>query len=211
MACESEDATLVETGTQDTDGLDPAREGPWRSTGLEIVDGQTGIAWMALDMNQATFDSLELPSGWSSNPRDFEPSYGEFLRSPDSTEEGIFDDADMFGHSWRHVATLSNRGQPVDPEGLLTSTIVDKYHRLTYEPGRLITTLTAPDGEIYVRVTRDPARTEDEATIPAGWTLSTMTPEMTRVIGLVPPTTLYRTDNEDSYQGPIAPSALENP
>lgn len=193
---------VADSGATDT-GEPAASEGAWRSTGFEIVDGQGGIAWMAVEMTEAEFAALELPTGWISNPRDLDASFGEFLRSPDQTEEGVFDELDLLGHQWRHVATLSDRGQPVGDDGLLTRTTVDKHHRLTYEAGRTMTTLTSPEGETYLRITRDPARTQDVPTLPEGWRLDAVTPTERTVVVLPNPTTLLRTDNEDAFQGPV--------
>lgn len=179
-------------------------DGAWRSTGFEVIDGSQGIAWMAVDITAAEFEALALPPGWiSSNPRDLEASFGEFLMSPGETEPCRFEELDLLGHRWRHVATLSERGQPVDDAGLLVSTRVDKHHRLPFEAGLEMTTLTSPEGEAYLRITRDPSRTQEVPTVPAGWALATFAPEETTVVVLTPPTLLLRTDNQDSFQGPV--------
>jgi hypothetical protein len=190
-------------GTTERDDAVGETGAGWRSTGFEIIDGPEGIAWMAVDITAAEFEALALPPGWISNPRDLEASFGEFLMSPAETEPGRFEELDLLGHRWRHVATLSDRGQPADDAGLLVSTRVDKHHRLTFEAGLEMTTLTSPDGETFLRVTRDPARTQDVPSVPAGWTLDAFTPEETTVVLLTPPTLLLRTDNEDSFQGPV--------
>ncbi len=194
MACE---------GTTEPDDAVGEPDGAWRSTGFEIIDGPQGIAWMAVDITDVEFEALALPAGWISNPRDLEASLGEFLMSPGETEPGRFDEIDLLGHRWRHVATLSERGQPADDGGLLVSTRVDKHHRLTFEAGLQMTTLTSPEGEAYLRITRDPARTQEVPTVPDGWALATFAPEETTVVVLTPPTILLRTDNQDSFQGPV--------
>ena len=194
MACE---------GTTGPEAAAGEPDGAWRSNGFEIVDGPQGIAWMAVDITEAEFEALELPAGWVSNPRDLEASFGEFLKSPGETEPGTFEELDLLGHRWRHVATLSERGQPVDAGGLLVSTRVDKHHRLTFEVGRTMTTVASPDGETYLRITRDPARTQDVPTVPAGWTLDAFEPDETFVVVLTPPTVVLRTDNQDAFQGPV--------
>ena len=63
--------------------------------------------------------------------------------------------------------------------------------------------LVSPDGDTYVRIGRDAGRASDEPTLPTGWEIveidvpdgySTQLPDETLVI---------RTDNEDSFQGPV--------
>ena len=205
-ACASEGDT---DPSDDTDS-DAVSDSAWRSTGFEIVDSAQGIAWMALDIDEAAYLALELPPGWTLNERDLDASFGDFLRSPGAAADGTFEDVDLYGHGWRHVATLSDRGRPFDDAGLLISTRVDKHHRLTHEPGRNLTSIRSPEGDHYLRVTRDPDRTGDPPTLPAGWTLHTREPAEPTVVVLGPSITLLRADNGDSFQGPV-PAELVDP
>lgn len=198
VACQSESAP------SDADSGDIAGpNGAWRSTGFEVIDGATGKGWMAVDITAAEYEALQLPVGWSANPRDLEASFGEFLMSPSATEVGTFEETEIGGFLWRHVVTITERGLPADDEGLLLRNIVAKHHRLTHEHGREMTVLTDPEGITYLRVTRDPTLRQNAPTLPAGWTLDRLTPAEEATVLLTPPTTLFRTDNQDSFQGPV--------
>ncbi|MEO0323586.1 MAG: alpha/beta fold hydrolase [Myxococcota bacterium] len=183
------------------------REGPWVASQLEIIDNATGMGWMALDMTRETYDALELSPGWTRNVVDIEADVGEFLRSPDDPE-GVFTDASLFDHEWRHVVSVRTRGMAVDPEGLLSRVVVEKAHRLTYDPGRTVTVLTSPEGASYVLQTRDPERSSEVATIPEGWTLEEAPTGDGLTVLLPAEVTLLRGDNGDAFQGPLPRSTF---
>jgi hypothetical protein len=63
--------------------------------------------------------------------------------------------------------------------------------------------LISPDDEVYFRVGRDADRTTDEFSIPGGWRLESYTPSEPLIIELFGETLVIRTDNNDSFQGPI--------
>ncbi|MEZ5244543.1 MAG: hypothetical protein R2707_05540 [Acidimicrobiales bacterium] len=63
--------------------------------------------------------------------------------------------------------------------------------------------LVSPEGETYVRIGRDAGRTTDEATLPTGWEVVEIDMPDGFTTMLPVPTLVIRTDNEDSYQGPV--------
>ena len=198
---ERDDAEASDTGPTDAD------EVAWVSSGLEIIEGDNGRGWMALDMTPEAFETIVLADGWRRNPRDLEFDVGEFFRSPDASTDGTFTDAHHFGYMWRHVVNFDDTLTPLDDAGLLNVTTVDKFHRVTFETGRTLTALRAPGGETYLRISRDPARTTDTVSLPEDWQLIEHTTAETIRVSLSPGLTLIRSQNQDVFQGPL-PSDL---
>jgi hypothetical protein len=171
---------------------------------IEIVSGSEMRAWVSTEIDRKGFDDLRLPMGWIKNqPRESEPDFGRFFHSPDAPTDGEYQDGDAFGYSWRHVATIVDPRHEVDQSGLLSASIVHKHHELLYVAGRTATVLTSPDGDVYIRVTRDANRTQETPTIPDGWTLSEVPLDEDLRLVLPEYTTVIRSDNEDSFQGPV--------
>ena len=92
---------------------------------------------------------------------------------------------------------------PVDDEGLLFGTMIDKQHEVTYNAGSTVPVLVSPDGELYPLVSRDAGRTTDESPIPAGWRVVQHTFTEDYTTRLPEPTLNIRVQNQDSYQGPV--------
>ena len=189
---------------------DPDEEA--QQVGYEIIEVQgpdSRRAWLSRDITQEEFDAIELPDGWSKNqPREGGPavdgpSASRFLRSPDATEEGEFLDEELFGINWRHVATIVQAGRPMDEEGILTGSSVRKFHELTFDAGSTLILLISPEGLVYFRIGRDANRDTDEPTIPADWRLMEYTAPTDLVFNLSPRNTVIRSDNQDSFQGPV--------
>ena len=109
-----------------------------------------------------------------------------------------------FGFRWFHSATVVEVGVPVDDEGLLAGSLVEKVHQISYEPGSTVIALVSPDGETYVRIGRDAGRATDEATLPTGWEITEIDVPDGYTTMLPIPTLVIRTDNQDSYQGPVS-------
>ncbi|MCY4426806.1 MAG: hypothetical protein OXC05_07215 [Halieaceae bacterium] len=179
--------------------------------GFEIIEIQSPNslrAWISSDITREEFEALEVPDGWIKNqPREggnpAASGSGRFLRSPDATDEGEFLDQEFFGFTWRHSATVVQTGRPMDPEGILTGSSVRKFHELTYNAGSTLTLLISPEGLVYFRINRDANRDTDEAAIPDGWRLMDYTTPTELVINLSPRNTVIRSDNQDSFQGPV--------
>jgi hypothetical protein len=171
---------------------------------LEIQSPNSIRAWISSDITQEQFDALELPAGWMKNqPREGDPDSSRFYRSPEAAVEGEFLEEELFGFSWWHSATVIQPNIPLDEHGLLTGSTVAKYHEVTFNAGTTITVLFSPEGDPYVRIGRDANRTSDEPSIPNLWRLVEYTTPDQLVIKLLEETLVIRTDNEDSFQGPV--------
>jgi len=199
---DSEDDTDVDS--------DPDEEDP--QLGYEIIEilaADDMRVWVNHQMTPEEFDAIELPQGWVKNqPREGDPDGSTFLQSPDASGEGEFTYDEHFGHEWLYNAKIIEANTPVDDQGLLSLNRIVKFHVIWFNPGRTLTVLVSPEGESYVRVSRDANSTNDNPTIPDGWQLvEYVTPEKL-VIQLPNPTDNIRADNEDSFQGPV--TELEN-
>lgn len=172
---------------------------------MQVLSPTEIKAWAGLEpMTPEEFEAIELPAGWfKKQPREIEMDGGVFERSPDAAAPGEFDDQEHFGRMWRHVATVT--GQTLmDEEGLLKAGKVRKFHTVTFNQGKTLTVLISPEGDHYVRITRDLNRTSDVPTIPGAWqTLEHVAPEALS-FKLPDLTLVIRADNEDAFQGPVA-------
>jgi hypothetical protein len=177
---------------------------------LNIVAPSEIIVWVSIGLTQEEFDAIELPAGWFKNqPRESEPDGASFARSPGAEADGEFIEEEHFGHVWLHNATVIEANTPLDDAGLLRLNRIAKFHSVTYDAGRTLFVLVSPDGEQYVRLTRDAGRTGDEPTIPGDWKLVEHVIQEELTIELPNPTLNIRADNEDSFQGPIPPLAID--
>jgi pimeloyl-ACP methyl ester carboxylesterase len=176
---------------------------------LEIRSADEFIVWLNVDgMSRDEFENLDLPQGWIKNqPRETDPSGGVFLRSPDASEDGEFTEATHFGHRWRHNATVIETGIPLDDEGLLSGNRIAKFHRVSFDAGQTIHLLVSPEGDAYIRISRDAGRTQEVPTIPSTWLTASEVLEQDLDILLPNPTLNIRADNEDSFQGPLPQSS----
>lgn len=189
---------------------DAAPQEPESRIGAEILEIQspTSIrAWISPEITREEFAALEVDQGWRKNqPRESVecgPDDGRFTKSPDSTEDGDILIQKFYGFDWFHSATVFETDLPVDDDGLLLGYRVRKFHELTYNPGSCMVLLISPDDEIYFRVGRDADRSTDEFSIPDGWRLESYTPSESLIIELFGETLVIRTDNNDSFQGPL--------
>jgi hypothetical protein len=91
----------------------------------------------------------------------------------------------------------------MDNQGLLSANTISKYHEIIYNPWRLVNILVSPEGDRYIRVSRDEGRMSDIPTIPSDWELTKEVLTKELKIQLPNPTINIRADNEDSFQGPI--------
>ena len=171
---------------------------------LQVVSPTEIITWLSTDLTQEEFDATDLPMGWFKNqPREGDADGGLFASSPGAAD-GVFVYEEHFGHSWRHVATIVEANAPLDDEELLRANRISKRHTLSFDAGRTLKVLVAPDGAQYVRVSRDAGRTVDVPTLPDGWSLVDYTTHEMLTIQLPDPTVNIRADNEDSFQGPVS-------
>ncbi len=173
---------------------------------LQIIAPDEIVVWITADLSQAEFDAIDLLPGWIKNqPREGEPDSSSFARSPDAAMDGEFTTEEHYGHDWLHNATVIEANTLLDKQGLLRLNRVAKFHEVRFNAGRTLVVLISPEGEQYVRISRDAGRTTDDPTIPQPWQLveHVITEEL--IIQLPNPTLNIRVDNEDSFQGPIPP------
>ena len=102
-----------------------------------------------------------------------------------------------------YVSKIIQRNIPLDEEGLLTGFLVRKFHALTFNAGNCLVLLISPEGDVYFRLGRDANRVSDEPSIPNLWRLEEYTTPEKLVIELFEESQVIRTDNEDSFQGPV--------
>ena len=198
-------------GVRNGEGFkDASSQEPESRIGAEILEIQspTSIrAWISPEITREEFAALEVDQGWRKNqPRESVecgPDDGRFTKSPDSTEDGDILIQEFYGFDWFHSATVFETDLPVDNDGFLLGYRVRKFHELTYNPGSCMVLLISPDDEVYFRVGRDADRTNDEFSIPDGWRLESYTPSEPLIIELFGETLVIRTDNNDSFQGPV--------
>jgi hypothetical protein len=169
---------------------------------LERMDDGTLRAWVSADpMTLEQFEAIDLPVNWIKNqPRESSVDGGNFAASP-GADEIVYEE--YFGFRWFHSATVVEVGVPVDDEGLLSGALVEKVHEISYEPGSTVIALVSPDGETYVRIGRDAGRATDDPTLPTGWEIVEIDVPDGYTTMLPVPTLVIRTDNEDSFQGPV--------
>lgn len=174
----------------------------------EVFDPE-GTVWLTLDLTPEQYDAIELPEGWSRNQSrggvasdDSPGPQGRFLRSP-GREEGVYTHREMFGALWQHLTNIIGFQGFLDDQRLLIASTVEKDHELIWPAGSTITVLTSPVGEHYALISRDARRTSEIPTIPADWMLRTFRLEEDLPVRLPFNTTVVRTDNQDSFQGPL--------
>jgi len=162
------------------------------------------IVWATVDITQEEFDTLDLPFGWFRNqPREIEMDGGKFLNSP-GREKGSFLRAEHFGHEWLHVATVKMAGRKrLDPKRRLVGSTVLKAHVVKFDEGKTLTLLVSPEGKVFPRISRDVNRTSEEPTLPEKWRLIEHKLAGPIEFRLTGETTIIRTDNQDSFQGPV--------
>ena len=188
------------------------KPGPKTRVGFEIlqmVSMKEIVVWVNTDMSAEEFEAIELPAGWFKNqPREPDPDSGQFLRSPKGSADGPLVEREHFGHSWRQNATVVEVGIKMDQQGLLTASRVAKHHVVTYKAGRKVKILVSPEGDQYIRVSRDANRDNDIPTLPATWRIIEKPLGRELTFQLPNPTLVVRADNQDSFQGPIPPEVL---
>ena len=128
---------------------------------------------------------------------------GEFLRSPGCAEPGQYTYLRAFDKEFLNVVKLVSIDQPVDNQGLIRSTELEKYHLLTYSAGSTVYILNNPTGERFIGVSRSVDRSSDTFTLPDGWTLTSHVLSTELPVDLSGNVSVLRTDNEDSFQGPL--------
>ena len=184
------------------------REPADRVSGFELLDQLYKQVWGNASITREQWDAITLPPTWLFWMKNSERELlatGGFLRSPECPADGQYSYKQLFGSEWLNLTNFKSLNQPVDEAGLITLSVMWKYHQLNYAVGAKVHTLTAPDGQVYIETSRDPQRTSDTAPLPPGWTQSqgytVTTPFTVNLFGDA--IANYRLNNGDSYQGPM--------
>ena len=195
------------TGTGNQSGQPSQEEDRIGAEILEIQSPTSIRAWISPEISRDEFAALEVDEGWRKNqPRESVecgPDDGRFIKSPDAVDEDVLIQ-EFYGYSWFHSATVFETNLPVDDEGFFTGFRVKKYHEITYNEGSCMVLLTSPEGEVFFRVGRDADRLTDTFSVPEGWRVESYTTPETLIIELFDETLVIRTDNQDSFQGPVS-------
>ena len=170
---------------------------------LQVKSFNEIIAWASKDITREQFAALKLPLGWLKNqPREVEMDRAKFLNSP-GCERGTYVKAQHFGHEWLHVATVKGRVK-LDPKRLLVGSKVMKDHVVSFYGGRTLTLLISPEGAVFPRITRDANRSREDPTLPEDWRLIEHDLDEPVEFELTNEAMVIRTDNQDSFQGPVS-------
>ena len=197
-------------GCSDSSDSPPPQEEPviaFEVLEIQSLSPTSIITWLSIEPTPEEFEAIELEPGWFKNqPREAEECGADdsrFIKSPDSTEDGDIRTEEIYGFDWFHSATITQRNVPLDDEGLLTGFLVRKFHELTFNAGSCLVLLISPEGDVYFRIGRDATRVSDEPSIPNLWRLEEYTTPTKLVIELFDENVVIRTDNQDSFQGPV--------
>jgi hypothetical protein len=175
------------------------------AVGYELIDLMTKEVWATSDFTEEEFAALSLPLFWQKNdPRIMVGDQAEFLQSPGCSEPGRFTYMQAFDKEFVKVVQLDTIDEPVDSEGLIRRTELEKHHVLTYVAGRTVHILENPDGERFIWVSMSADRASDTFALPEGWTLSTHVLQADLQVELSGNVSVLRMENEDSYQGPLS-------
>ena len=181
---------------------EPASSGD--GAGYELIDLLHKKVWGTADYTAAEYAAFSPPLFWIKNdPRTLIADRGEFLRSPGCSEPGQFTYMRAYDKEFLNVVQLITMGMPVDDQGLIRRTELEKYHLLTYFAGRTLSILQGPTGERFIWVARTVDRPPDPVTLPEGWALTTHVLQTELQVDLSGNVSNLRTENEDSYQGPL--------
>jgi hypothetical protein len=175
---------------------------------VEIVSFSDIRIWINDEpLSKEEFDSIQITSSWRKNqPREGDVDGGMFYRSPDAEEDGEFTQQEHFGYQWLFNAQIVQQNVPLpeNEDGLLNGRYIAKYHQVKFNAGKKLYVLVSPDGEEYVRVSRDANRIIEVPVIPSGWKIEERVISDTLFIDLPNPTLNIRAENnQDSFQGPV--------
>jgi hypothetical protein len=176
---------------------------------IEVVSQNQIHVWLVDEpITVDEFESLELESNWfrQEASEEGDVSASRFLRSPDADEDGVFTTEEHYGFQWIYNAQIIEDGVELtdNEEGLLSGRRIAKYQEVTYNAGRTISVLISPEGEEYIRISRDEDRTTEIQIIPESWTIEERQITEELVVRLPNPTLNIIVNNiGDSFQGPI--------
>ena len=175
--------------------------------GIEIVNPLGKEVWATRDWAPSSFQEFSFPIHWlfwqKNDPRRLIADSGQILRSPGCEQDGKYNRMRAFGRDFMQPVRLMRLRSYADEERLIRRVTLEKYHALTYKAGRQINILNAPDGSRYILVAQTAFHRTAEPTLPSGWQLTNHILEEELQITLSGIIDVLRTDNQDSFQGPI--------
>jgi len=173
--------------------------------GYEIIDLRTKNVWLSSDFSVEEFKDLDLPFLWIKNDsvRIGVPDEARFIQSPGCSQEDNYNEKQMFGKNFLNVTKLENLGKYIDDSKLLQKSSLEKHHEITYFSGRTIRLIVNPDGVQYILVSRDFDRTKEYPLLPDGWEYKVIELTQDLTVNLSGIVEVIRTDNNDSFQGPL--------
>jgi hypothetical protein len=175
-----------------------------KKVGYELIDLLHKEVWATSHFTAEEYNAFSPPLLWIKNdPRIMMADEAEFLQSPGCDESGEFTYIWKFEKLFLKVVQLIKMNKPADNEGLIRKTTLEKYHLLTYNSGRNVSILQNPTGKKFIEVSRSVNRSSETFTIPEGWTLTTHELQTELQVELTGNVIVLRTDNEDSFQGPL--------
>ncbi len=173
----------------------------------EIIDIFYRQVWGTPDFTPDEFAAFAFPYPWllwqKNDPRVPQPDSAQFLKSPGCGANGQYTYLRAFGKEFLQVVQLISVNEALDAQNLVRRTTLEKYHTLTYNSGRTVNVLNSPTGDRYILVARTANPISPVPTLPAGWTLSNHVLAAPLNVDLSGTVSVLRTDNEDSYQGPL--------
>ncbi|MEO0543549.1 MAG: hypothetical protein AAFY99_06985 [Pseudomonadota bacterium] len=180
------------------------------SIGFELIDLMRGEAWVTIDWTveeYAEFSPGLTGLNWIKNePRTGLADRMRVYKSPGCSNEGQFKYKEVFGRKFFHIADVVARRRTVDPQGLIAEVRVVKYHSLFFDPGSTISTLKAPNGDVFVGV-NDMYGNTTPPTLPEGWVIEAQKVDAHKEIRLFGEVRVLRLKNGLSFQA-VAGDAL---
>lgn len=173
--------------------------------GYEVIDLRTKSVWLTTDFTSEEFEALKLPVSWIKNDsvRVGVADDARFIKSPGCSESGNYNVELMFGKEFLQVTELIDLGGYIDDTELLRMSRLEKHHELVYSTGSTVKTIISPEGSRYILVSRDANRTSEDFDLPTGWLFEEIIITEDLLVLLSGEIEVIRTDNNDSYQGPL--------
>lgn len=179
----------------------------------ELIDLTGKEVWGTPDVSLEEYAAFSPPFLWQKNqPRTNMSEMlnaGNFLKSPGCPALGQYTYMQAFDKEFLNVVKLISMEKPLGDDGLIREAVLEKYHLLTFASGTTVYILEDSDSKQFIGVSRDVNRTSDTFTLPDGWSLTEHLLTEDLQIELSGTVSVLRTDNEDSYQGPLPKGLLD--
>jgi len=171
-----------------------------------IVNLDSFEAWGTGQLTRQEFDDLKIDGPWVKDTVDnYLVVDDEWLRSPDAEADGPTATQSLFGVEFEHIVNVEGLPVDLDPAGMLSSSTIRKYQRVTYPAagGNHVRLLVSPTGDEFIMINRDPARTEPIGPLPDGWSHRHVSLTNDLTITFSGQLSNIRDSIGDLYQGPV--------